>query len=391
MTWAACELVLLQAPIIIMINKQTNYYDQAISFGELYKGLKKSCRNVRWKDSVVGYETNGLRNTFKLSKALHNGTYKISKYQVFQIHEPKERTIVASRIVDRQFQRSLCECGLYRDITEHFIRDNVACQKGKGTDDALNRMKIHLHRYYRKYGQDGWVLKCDIHHYFPETRHDVVKEAVRKYVSDVKAADAVCNVIDSFDGEVGIGLGSQISQLIELLLLNDLDHYIKERLRIKYYIRYMDDFILIHPDKEYLKYCWNEIEKWLATRSLHLNKKTEIQPLRHGIIFLKWRFVLTETGKVLMLMRPEKLSKQRRRLKKLYAKELAGKVSSGTAEESLQSFLANAERGHTYLMRKRMIAWYNDLTGGIYHDRQVSSNETRRGAKCHDRVRPSKC
>lgn len=391
MTQAAYELVLLLASIIFMSSKRTNYYDQAISFGELYKGLKKSCRNVRWKDSVVGYETNGLRNTFKLSKALHDGTYRISKYQIFQIHEPKERTIVASRIVDRQFQRSLCECGLYDDITEHFIRDNVACQKGKGTDDALNRLKIHLHRYYRKYGHDGWVLKCDVHHYFPETRHDIVKKAVQKYVSDPRAAKAVCDVIDSFEGDVGIGLGSQISQLIELLLLNDLDHYIKERLHIKYYIRYMDDFVLIHQDKEYLKYCWREIDKWLTARSLHLNEKTEIQPLRHGIIFLKWRFVLTETGKVLMLMKPEKLSKQRHRLKKLHEKELVGKVDAGATEESLQSFLANAKRGQTYLMQKRMIAWYNDLTGGTYHDRQVSSHETRRGSKCHDRAESSKC
>lgn len=132
-----------------------DYYDKAISFIPLYKGLKKSCNNVRWKDSIVGYEHNALRNTHRLSKSLKDGTYKISKYQGFTIYEPKERYILASRIPDRQFQRSLCECGLYDDITEHFIRDNVACQKGKGTDDALERMKMHLSRYYRKHGDYG--------------------------------------------------------------------------------------------------------------------------------------------------------------------------------------------------------------------------------------------
>lgn len=357
------------------------YYDKAISFDSLYKGLKQSCRNVRWKDSVVGYEANGLKNTLALRNALNDGTYQISKYQVFQIHEPKERKIVASRIVDRQFQRSLCESGLYSDITEHFIRDNVACQKGRGTDDALNRMKIHLRRYYAKYGHDGWVLKCDIHHYFPETRHDVAKAAVRKYVSDKRASDAVCNVIDSFDGDVGIGLGSQISQLVELLVLNDLDHFIKERLKIKYYVRYMDDFILIHHDKEYLQYCRREIAVWLAKRSLRLNKKTEIQPLCHGIIFLKWRFVLTETGKALMLMSAKKLSKQRNRMKKLWAKECVGEVLAGTTEDSLRSFLANARRGNTYLMEKRMIEWYQSMTGGIYHDRKIPQEKVRGGKK----------
>ena len=340
--------------------------------------MKKSCRNVRWKDSVTGYEANGLRNTYVLQKALSDQSYKISQYQVFQIHEPKERTIVASRIVDRQFQRSLCESGLYQDIIEHFVRDNVACQKGKGTDDALKRLKTHLHRYYNKHGTDGWVLKCDIHHYFPETRHDVAKAAVRKYVSDIRAADAVCNVIDSFEGEVGIGLGSQISQLVELLVLNDLDHYIKEKLKIRFYIRYMDDFILIHQDKEYLKYCRREIESWLAKKFLTLNKKTEIQPLRHGIIFLKWRFLITDTGKVLMLMAPGKLSKQRHRMKKLWEKEIRGKVDPGTVEDSLRSFIANARRGNTYRMEQRMIAWYTELTGGQYHDRKLPETQRRR-------------
>lgn len=80
----------------------------------------------------------------------------------------------------------------------------------------------------------------------------MAKQAARKYISDVKAADMVCRVIDSFEGEKGLGLGSQISQIMELLVLNDLDHFIKERLHIKHYIRYMDDFILIHSDKCYL-------------------------------------------------------------------------------------------------------------------------------------------
>ena len=175
-----------------------NYYKLACSFGSLYKGLKKSCRNVRWKDSVTGYEANGLKNTLELSEKLRDGTYKISKYQQFTIHEPKERQILASRLVDRQFQRSLCDSGLYQDIVEHLIRDNVACQVGRGVDDALKRMTVHLQRHYRKNGIDGWALKCDIRHYFPETNHDLAKGMVRKYVSDPEAAKAVCDIIDSF-------------------------------------------------------------------------------------------------------------------------------------------------------------------------------------------------
>ena len=342
------------------------YYKIACSFQNLYKGLKKCCRNVRWKDSVVGYEANGLKNTLKLRERLLNGTYKISKYQQFMIHEPKERQIIASRLVDRQFQRSLCDSGLYKDIVEHLIRDNVACQVGRGVDDALKRMKVHLLRYFRQNGNVGWVLKCDIKHFFPETRHDVAKAVIEKYVSDPDAVKAVCNIIDSYEGDKGIGLGSQISQLIELLILNDLDHYVKERLKIKGYIRYMDDFILIHQDKEYLQKCLIDIRSKLSDMGFELNDKTQVFPIQQGISFLQWRFVLTETGKVLMLMSSSKLSKQKDRILKLWKRELEGSVKSGATEESVRAFLANAARGDTWKIQEEIKRYYEQVTGRKY-------------------------
>lgn len=343
-----------------------DYYDKAISFEGLYRATRKICRDVRWKDSVVGYENNSLRNTLTLRNELKAGTHKIRKYQVFTIHEPKERVVAATRLPDRQFQRALCDTGLYHDITEHLIRDNVACQKGRGTDDALRRMKLHLRQHYRKHGIDGWVLKCDVHHFFPSTRHDVAKAAVQKYVSDQRAAEAVCKVIDSFGGNVGIGLGSEISQLVELLVLNDLDHYIKERLHIRHYVRYMDDFILIHQDKEYLQFCRKKITEKLQAIGLELNQKTSLFQLRQGVVYLKWRFVLTETGKVLMLMDGSAFSRQRRRMRKLWAKECAGQVNAGTTRTSLQAFLANAERGDTYRQCNKIKQYYRELTGRQY-------------------------
>lgn len=350
-----------------------NYFYDAISFKNLYSGLKKSCKNVRWKDSVVGYENNGLKNTIKLRDKLLNNTYSISKYQIFQIFEPKQRTIVAARLVDRQFQRALCDSGLYEDITEHFIRDNVACQVNKGTDDAINRLKVHLRRYYRKHGTHGWVLKCDIHHFFKETQHDVAKRSAKKYISDPLAVNAVYMLIDSFSGEKGIGLGSQISQLIELTVLNDLDHFIKERLHIKYYIRYMDDFILIHEDKDYLKYCRIEIENKLKEIGLELNDKTALYPLSQGVKFLHWRFLLTDSGKVILRIERKKLSKQKTRMKKLWEKEKCGEVDPGTTFNSLKSWIANAERGNTFNEQAEMIKFYEKLIMGGENDEATLS------------------
>lgn len=333
-------------------------YKEALDFDSLYKGLTQCCRSVRWKDSVVGYENNGLKNTYKLRKDLLNGSYQISKYQRFKVFEPKERDIVATRIRDRQFQRALCDNGLYEMMTKSFIHDSGACLEGRGVDYTLNRMTKHLRRYNIEHGRDGWVLKCDIRHYFQSIPHDVAKAAIRKRVPDKEIADKACDIVDSFGGDKGIGLGSQVSQLIALAVLDDLDHYIKERLRIKHYIRYMDDFILVHPDKEYLKTCRKIIELKLEELGLELNEKTKIYPLKQGVKLLQWKFQIMPSGKILRRMNKNKSGKQRRKLKKLFRKELEGKYKSGTAKESLISFLANASRGDTYFVRQRMTYFY---------------------------------
>lgn len=336
-------------------------YEDVISFENLYKGLKKSCNNVRWKASVVGYEQNALRNTHELRKDLLNGTYKIGAYRVFRIHEPKERVIVATRIRDRQYQRSLCDNSFYDEITKCMIYDNGACLKGKGIDFCLNRIKIHLHRYYRKYGLDGWVLKGDIKGFFDNTRHDVSKTAVRKRVKDERTAQAVCDIIDSFEGDKGTGLGSQVSQLVQLAVLDDMDHLIKEQLHIKFYVRYMDDFVLVHQSKEYLRRCLKTLREHLAGIHLELNKKTCIYPLKQGIKMLKWRFVLTDTGKVLMLPGKGKAVKIRRKIKKLYALEKAGAVEPGTADASFESSLIYLSKGNSYRMVAGLREFYKEL------------------------------
>lgn len=353
----ACELLLLFTPVISMGEE----YDQAISFGELYKGLQKSGRNVMWKDSVATYSANALKNTYKLRQSLLNSKYRIDPYQRFTIHEPKEREIIATRIKDRQFQRSLCDNVLYPQITRSFIRDNCACQRGKGVDDALNRMDAHLHRYYRKHGADGWVLKCDIRHYFAETRHEDAKAALRKRVTDDAAYARAAEIIDSFGGEKGIGLGSQVSQLVELAMLDDFDRWVKERLRAKYYIRYMDDFILVHADKAFLEDCLRQIAQRLATLGLELNAKTHVHPLRQGVMFLKWRFILTDSGKVVRRMSKQSIAKERRKLKKMRAKVLEGKCTMEDARANLQSWEANAKRGNTHGIVKQMETYFNKL------------------------------
>lgn len=366
MTKVSSGIVLLSALVFFMS------YKEAISFDALYKGLKASCKNVRWKDSTVGYEANALKNTYRLRESLVKGTYKIDRYQHFTIHEPKKREIVATRLKDRQFQRALCDNGLYEQITKSFIADNCACLRGRGVDYTLNRLTAHLRKYYQENGVDGWVLKCDIHHYFQSINHDVAKAAICMRVKDETLARRACEIIDSF-GEIGIGLGSQVSQLVALAVLDDLDHYIKERLRVKHYVRYMDDFILVHKDKEFLQRCKKEIELQLAAIGLQLNKKTVLYPLRQGVKMLKWRFIIADSGRIVRKMDKKKQGQQRRKLKKLFEKEFLGQYAPGTAKESLVSWNANAARGDTYFERQKMKNFYNELEGK-YEKRRLQAD-----------------
>lgn len=310
----------------------------------MYKGLKRSCKNVRWKTSVTQYEINGLKNTAKLIRDIRNGKYKLSKYQEFEIFEPKRRHITATRIKDRQVQRSLCDTTLYDLLTKSFVHDNCACQKGKGTIFAMKQLKKRLQWYYRKHGSnDGYFLKCDVHHFFESIDHDKLKEQLTKRIDDLHILEMTFEIIDSF-GDKGTGLGSQVSQLLALTFLDGLDHYIKEKLKVDTEVRYMDDIIIVDESKEHLKEVRHKIELYLKNIGLELNSKTTIQPLHKGVTFLNWKYIVTDKGKVLMLPNTHRLAKKRRKIK---AMKRIG-VSQETISQTAQGMTAHLTKGNSH-------------------------------------------
>jgi len=344
----------------------TEIKDKVCSFENLYKAMCICRHNVMWKDSVAGFVKNRLVNCYNLRNDLLNDKYNISQYTIFKVYEPKERVIVSTRIKDRVFQRSLCDNYLTPTVSKSFIYDNCACQVDKGTDFARNRLKVHLQKFYRKHGINGYVLKCDISNFFGNTSHAVAFNAIKNRVDDEWVLTEVERIINSFvqgdNPDVGMGLGSQVTQLIELSVLDDLDHYIKEQLHIKHYIRYMDDFILIHKDKEYLKYCRAEIEKKLSALNLSLSaKKTQLFPITQSVRFLGFGFRLTETGKVIMKLLPEKVTQEKRRLRKLVKKAKNGELTREKVDECFEAWKAHACKGDTYNLIKNMEIYYNNL------------------------------
>ena len=185
-------------------------------------------------------------------------------------------------------------------------------------------------------------------------------------------------MIDSFGGDRGIGLGSQISQLVELSVLDDIDHFIKEKLRVKHYIRYMDDLVLIHEDREFLESCRLLIEVKIKHMGMELTEKTTMYPLRQGVKFLQWRFIVTDTGKIVMKIDSKKMGKQRRRLKKILQKEESGEYAEGTALNSLTAWRANAARGDAYFQEVHMKNYYYTVKAGMNNGNRAGETSPRR-------------
>lgn len=340
--------------------------EKICKFRSLYKAMHRCKQNVMWKDSVAGYIKNGLVNTYKLRHQAIDGSYEIDKYSIFTIYEPKKREIVSTRMKDRVFQRSMCDNYLYDEITKSFIYDNHACQIGKGTSRARSRLVRHMQQHFKKHGLDGWVFQCDLTNFFGSTHHDIAKKAVFSRVSNKWVNNHVYKIIDSFnqgeDPEIGMGLGSQVTQLIELAVLDRLDHIIKEDLHIKFYIRYNDDFILIHEDKEHLKYCLKVINEHLASLGLKLSeKKTRLYQLKQGIKFLGFKFQLTKTGKVIKRLSKENVAHVKRKLRRMKKLVDVGVLTKEDVDKCLEAWKAHAKQGNTHSLILSMNRFYENL------------------------------
>ena len=163
------------------------------------------------------------------------------------------------------------------------IDQNVASRKGKGTRKGLEYASIYNTKCKIKY-KNYYILKFDISKFFASIDQEILKEKIKKRIKDKDALDIVFKIIDS--EEQGLGIGSMTSQCLAIFYLNDLDHFIKEKLKIKYYIRYQDDGLIFHESKEYIKFCFKEIKEFLNKEHLKLNNKSRIYRNTNNFIFL---------------------------------------------------------------------------------------------------------
>lgn len=327
-------------------------FSEICTFSVLYKAYLAARRGKRSRAATANYEVHLLANIVNLVYILQTKIYRPGLFRVFYVYEPKKRLVQAPAFVDKVVQHALVDNLIYERITKSFILDNYASQKGKGLHFGLDRLKGFFTEYWNKYRTaEGWVLKADVRHFFASIDHDRLKEKLKKLDLEPIVYDLLCTYIDSTDG---LPLGYQTSQLFALLFLDEFDHFVKERLHIRWYGRYMDDFFLIHPDKEYLQFCLKEIRAFMAGLGLELNEKTQIFPLRNGIDFLGFHTYLTEQGKVIRKLRHSSIKHMRSKLRRWEKDYPAGLVSREVILQSWQAWDAHAAHGNTWSLRQQV-------------------------------------
>ena len=365
-------------------------YDSIYNFSNIKRAFYDARHGKLNNSSANRFEINMLSECVRLSDELKEKRYSPGKSTKFKVYYPKERDIESSTFQDKVVQHSYCDNVLYPEICDRLIYDNFASQYGKGTRFGLDRLKEHLRHYffsnkaraekYRKenglplvpveegHYADGWILKCDIRKFFAHINHDRVKEKLEKLFSDEDIRWLSNTIIDSvsINDDVGLPIGFQSSQLYALILLNGLDHLIKEKLHIKGYGRYVDDFYLIHRDKQYLQYCLGVIKEYLKNYGLELNEKTQVIPLKNGIDFLGFHTYLTDTGKIICKVRKRSKENMKRKLRKFAKDYNNGLISMSKIRASYGSWRAHASYGNTYHLIRNMDQYYFKLFGENY-------------------------
>lgn len=337
-------------------------FDKVFSYGNLYRAFKKCRRSVAWKASVQKYITQAPLMVDRTYERLQAGSFRSDGFYEFDICERgKTRHIKSVTIAERVVQRCLCDNALVPVLSPTFIYDNGASLKNRGYHFSIRRIVRHLRKHYRKHGTEGYILLFDFSKFFENVSHELCKRIMRENFHDKRIIALTDHFIDMF-GDVGLGLGSQISQTFALASANRLDHFVKEVLKIKGYGRYMDDGYLIHKSKEYLRFCLAEIRKLCKELGIKLNeKKTQIVKLSHGFTFLKTRFYITETGKVIRKIYKKSVTKERRKLKS-FVPLMAFKVMTyADVAAAFQSWCAYAKNFNAWHTLQNMYQLYNEL------------------------------
>lgn len=336
---------------------------KTFTFDNMLQAYDKVCRGKSEHLNVIRYDIHHLTRLNRLLKRIREEQYHHKRDIAFYVYEPKKRKVTSNDFEDKIVQEVLCTHVLGPLIASRIIYDNYASQDGKGTKLAIDRMAHFLRKYYIEHGSnEGYILQCDIRKYFDSIPIKKLHELIEKLPIDNKLKHLLVQEIrPENDSGIGICIGHQCSQWMAIYLLNRVDHIIKERLGIKYYGRYMDDFYLIHHDKDYLKYCLSVITEELEKLGLSLNQKTQIYKIKNGIKMLGFHTYLTSTGKIVRKLKSESKRRIKKRLTKYKLLVQVGNISIQDALDSYNAWRSYAIAGDTASLIKAIDARFYDM------------------------------
>jgi RNA-directed DNA polymerase len=275
------------------VNGLRHTYHDIISVENLLISWREFLQNKKKRKDAAQFSLFFMDNLITLCRDLVEKTYRHGGYHSFMVNDPKPRDIHKASVRDRLVHHAVCRI-LSPYFDRKFIFDSYSSRKGKGTHKAMDRFMHFTRQVSRNHTRTAWVLKCDIRKFFANIDHEILKTILQRHIQDKDTLSLVSQIVDSFETvgkpRVGLPLGNLTSQLLVNVYMNEFDQYIKRVLKINHYVRFADDFVFVHENKECLENLLPKISTFLGTRlnlSLHPDK-VFIKTLASGIDFLGW-------------------------------------------------------------------------------------------------------
>ena len=335
-------------------------FDEIASFSALHTAALRAARGKRSKPGAAAFLANLEKEVLRLERELRGGTYRPGRYRTIEIFDPKHRTVSAAPFRDRVVHHAFC--AIAEPLFERgFIHDSYANRKGKGTHRAIARYETFQNRF-------GHVLRCDIYRYFPAIDHEILKRDLRRRIACERTLELADRIVDAsnpqesvnlhypgddlfapFSRRRGLPIGNLTSQFFANVYLDRLDHFCKEVLRAKGYVRYVDDFVLFHDDPGTLTEWRDRIARFLEGRRLRLHpRKTWIAQTDAPTTFLG--LVLLPSGR--RMLPEENVRRFRNRLRGLRSRWRAGTVTREEIDRRVGAWIAHAGHAHSWRLRQ---------------------------------------
>lgn len=334
----------------MILIRMSHDYKNIISIKNLCDAWTEFICGKKSKKDVAEFSLNLSQNIYRLHEDLRTKTYRHGAYEAFSISDPKPRSIHKATVRDRLLHHAIYRV-LYQHFDRKFIYDSYSCRHFKGTHRALNRFNDFVLQVSQSNSRTCWVLKCDVRKFFASIDQVTLINIFKRHISDADTIWLIERIVESFQSTgpgKGLPLGNLTSQLLVNVYMNEFDQFVKHVLKEKYYIRYADDFVIMHHNKGVLVEVLQKVHDFLNEQlklSLHPNK-IFLKTAASGVDFLGWVHFPTH--------RVVRTTTKKRMFKKI--------EDSGQKPEVIQSYLGLLSHGDANALKQKVVALQQVVT-----------------------------